>query len=484
MPGAPPPPDQPLSTDEALKEIARRQGGNVIPRGNDPGFAKLENPELGQQGKTSLVYRDLPVISLTTTWMPASIRNALNVMITGNFEYPGQLIDSIIADDRVTATLNSRMAGLFGRDVRFEGAGGKAKGSRAAKEALDAWQDNWEHFTSDGSLYQIAAYQNLMGFWPSQLIWDTTKPLWGLRPEPWHARYTYYNWDVRKYIALSQDGPIAVIPGDGKWMLHAPRGPYRAWMWGTMRAIALPWLLRQYALRDMANFSEVYGAPTRVGWTPAAADPVDRAAFQQQLSNLGANTTLMLARGVDKDMGYGYELVSVGQADWTIFPGLADRCDLHITLAILMQNLTTEVKGGSFAATESHMDIRQAGIEADNQAWKATLRKQAARPFAYFNFGDSDLAPSTDWDVTSRDEQTARATRFYSFAQASQIMRQGGITLGEPGESTAPMREFALNEFGVRLPDQIKFAEPDNGAGTGAADAETEASTKTIKGGK
>ncbi len=467
----------PLTPDQAKDEIQTRQGGEVKPNGRDPGFANTG--QIDPKGATRLVYRDIPIItgnqSGTTTWTPAGIRAALSAHMFGIFEMSGQLVDAIIGDDRVTATLNSRLTGLFGRDVRFE----PADDSRAAKECLDAWQDEaWPHLTADGSLYQIGAYQNLFGWWPAQVIWAQEKRYLP-RLDPWHARYTYYNWDVRKYIALTQDGQTTIFPGDGKWFVLAPRGMYRAWIWGTIRPVAIPWLGRQWALRDMQNFSEIYGAPTRIGWTPAAADPTERDNFQQQLSQLGANTTLLLPRGVDKDMGYGYELVSVGPADWSIFAGVADRCDMHITLAILMQNLTTEVKGGSFAATESHMDIRQGGIESDNQAWKAALRKQVAAPFAQYNFGDARLAPWTCWDVTGREEQTQRSQKLYSFGQSIQILRQGGVQF----KSAEDMRDFAVNQLGVELP-ALMLTEPDNGAGGGAADAETEANTKTLKGDK
>ncbi len=463
-----------MTPDEAKREIQKRQGGEVQPNGRDPGF--VDTSKIDPKGATRLTYRDIPIISTLTTWTPAMIRSALNAHRYGIFEMSGQLVDEIIADDRVTATLNSRLTGLFGRDVRFE----PADDSRAAREVCDAWQEKaWPHLTADGSMYQIGAYQNLFGWWPAQEIWSTHDSLWLPRLDPWHARYTYYNWDVRKYIALTQDGQTTIFPGDGKWFLLAPRGQYRAWMWGTIRPVAIPWLGRQWALRDMQNFSEIYGAPTRIGWTPAAADPHERDQFQAQLSNLGANTTLLLPRGVDKDMGYGYELVSVGPADWSIFAGVADRCDMHITLAILMQNLTTEVKGGSFAATESHMDIRQGGIESDNQAWKSAIRTQIAAPFAMYNFGDQRLAPWTCWDVTGRDEQTQRGQRLYTFGQAVQILRQGGTQF----ESADEMRSFATNQLGVELP-KLKLTEPDNGAGGGAADAETEANTKTLKGDK
>jgi phage gp29-like protein len=188
---------------------------------------------------------------------------------------------------------------------------------------------------------------------------------------------------------------------------------------------------------------------------------------------------MILPQGVDASQSYDVELTEATSQSWQIFPGLVDRCDMDIVLAILMQNLTTEVTGGSFAATNSHMDIRQQGIEDDDEAFKGTIRDQIARPFAALNFGDADLAPTTDWDVQPQEDKTQAASRFYSFGQSLQILRQGGIKFTDEDK----LRTFAKASFGLELPD-FEITEPDNGSGTGAAGAQDEAANKTLKGGK
>ena len=134
---------------------------------------------------------------------------------------------------------------------------------------------------------------------------------------------------------------------------------------------------------------------------------------------------------------------------------------MDIVLAILMQNLTTEVTGGSFAATSSHMDIRQSGIEEDNEAWKLTIHDQIARPFAFLNFGDADLAPWSDWNVTPITDYDSNAKRFYSFGQAVQILRQGGVAFPD----ATGLRKFAATTFGLELPETTEITEPDAGSG-------------------
>ena len=100
---------------------------------------------------------------------------------------------------------------------------------------------------------------------------------------------------------------------------------------------------------------------------------------------------------------------------------------MQIVLALLFQNLTTEVKGGSFAATSAHMDIRQQGIQADNSAWRLTIHNQVARPFAQFNFGDASLAPWSEWDAAPREDHTANAESFAKLSTSMQALAAAGV---------------------------------------------------------
>ena len=422
----------------------------------DPGFQPPRDPLKFPKTKSTakLVFRDLPLIAIQNSWSVASVRQALFSHSTGIFEQSAQLWDSILGDDRVTATLASRCVGLFGRENRFM----PANDSAAAKEVLDAWVAHWPLLSGSSALRTISDYAIGMGFSPSQIVWDTSKSVWGPYLRPWHPRYTYYHFMLRKYVAFSQDGPIPIQPGDGKWLLHAPYGDYRGWIRGTVRAVAEPWLLRHFAFRDMARFSEIHGIPTRVGKVPAVSDPGERAQFEASIANLGSDTSMIIPQAVDGQQGAGYEYCLVEATDqaWEVFPGLIDRCDMSIVLAILMQNLTTEVKGGSYAATSAHMDIRQSGIQGDNTAWKNTIYNQIARPFAFFNFGDADLAPWTWWDVSPREDYASNAAQFMQFGTAIEVLRRGGVEFSDP----QAVRKFAADKFGLDELPEFSITDP------------------------
>lgn len=430
-----------------------------------PGFQQPRDP-LKAPSDVRVVYRDIPNVNSVTEWTVDGLRGALRALVIGTFDAPGQLADAILGDDRVQATMGSRISGLFGRDVIFEASNDKAvRGSRAAREALDAWVECWPKFATSAALTEMQAYTVLMGFEPAQLLWDTTEDVWCPYLRPWHPRFVYYHWELRHYIAISQDGQIPITPGDGKWVLHAPFGEYRGWIRGAIRACAEPWLMRHWAFRDWARYSEKHGIPIVKAFAPAASDEAQRDAFEAALAQLGSESTLLLARGVDGTNGYDVEYAEPHDDSWQSFPGLIDRCDMSIVLAILFQNLTTEVKGGSFAATSAHMDIRQGGLEFDNNAWRYTLRQQIARPFAAFNFGDPRLAPWTKYDVTPRDELTSNADMFQKFGTAVEVLRRGGIEFDDP----EALRKFAAKRFGLRQLPTFKIVPPVSASGHAAA---------------
>jgi hypothetical protein len=436
-----------LTFEETAKEVSRRTGEGEVLR-NDPAFGPVGDPVQlpGSKATAKIFYRDNPLVVVQNSWSVQDARSALASHMMGYFEKSAQLADSLIGDDRVTATLGSLRPGYFGREVVSK----PANDSRAAKEVHDAWMDHWPQYEGRSDLALLSDYERIMGFADAQVVWDTRTPIWKPYLKHWNARYSYFNWDVRKFVALSQDGPFAIIPGNGKWVHHSRFGYERCWIRGAVRPIAEPYLGRHWAYRDWCRWSEKHGLPTELAETPMAADPTERSQFVAQLANRGSEATILLGKGVDKDNSYDYRLVEAVDGSWEGFPGLRSTSDTAIVLALMFQNLTTEVSEGALASTSEHMDIRRASLRDDNVAWRTTTREQVTKPFAYFNFGDADLAPWVERDMADRDEQDANSKKFQAFGTGMQSLATAGIKF----ISSDDVRRFARTEFGLRnLPD-------------------------------
>ncbi len=436
-----------LSIDDAI--------GRPINGTTDPAWQPPREPTTDEvRAKAGAVSREIPLVTIATGWDVNATRGAYSDLVVGLFDRPAQLVDSIVGDSRVQAGMASRVGGVLGRPVDFL-IPRRLRKDHAARKCRDAFVDAWPTMAAEPIMSELQRWAVMLGFGPAQILWDTSGRYAIPHVVPWHPRYTYYHWTYRCYVAVTMDGQERIRPGDGHWILHAPHGEYRGWMHGAVRAIAPWWLARNYALRDWARYSERHGLPMIKALTPAVGDPVQQAAFRASMSNLGQETVIHLPRGVAGAEGYDVALLEASDGAWEGFSGLIRQCDTEITLSLLAQNLTTEVKEGSYAAARVHADVRQALLEADARALAETIYRQLARPFAAMNFGDPDLAPRVVWNVQPYEDNLTAVQTLFQFAQAIYAMRNAGKEIVDV-ERVA--KDFGLNLGALKTVDPLQTA--------------------------
>ncbi len=434
---------------------------------NDPAWQPPSDPLKDVATNARIINREIPVGVVQTGWTIAETREAIASLVYGNFNAPAQLWDAVTGDSRVQSAMQSRVGGLMGRELRHQ-IPAKYKDSSVAKECHEAWCEHWPSMATEPVMRDMLSWGVGLGFQASQMLWDTTGETWKPYLVPFHPRFTYYQWQLREIIAVTQDGPTAITGGDGHWVLHAPNGRIRGWMAGAVRAIAPWWLARNYGLRDWARYSERHGMPIGLAETPSGGDPIAIDAFRLALQQLGQESILQLPHSDNPEFGkYDFKWLETDGTGWQGFQQLIAQCNAEITLAVLGQNLTSEVKEGSFAAARVHADVRQAILEADARALSQTIYTQIARPFAAINFGDADLAPRSNWDIIPYEDHKALSDTFnaftigvstlknagYKITRIEDFARQFGLTLGPAGieptiesEPKAPLNSDAEKE--------------------------------------
>ena len=443
------------------------QFGRVVPPTNDPAFQPPNDPlkDGGAKARAAVIHREIPLTVVQTGWTVPQVRSAIEQLVIGQFDAPAQLVDAIGGDSRVQSAMASRIGGLLGRPMRFT-APPKLKDDKKAKKCLDAWREAWPTMATEPALSELQWWTTKLAFCPAQLLWDTGSKLWLPHLTPWQPRYVYYHWTLRCYVAVTLDGQVPITPGDGHWVLHAPHGAYRGWLRGALRALAAWWLARNYALRDWARYSERHGMPILLARTPFGSDKDDVAAYRVSLGQLGQESVIQLPGSADLEKygTYDLEYLEANDQAWEGFRELIVQCNAEITLALLGQNLTSEVKEGSFAAARVHADVRQAILEADARALAQTVYRQMARPFAAVNFGDPDLAPRTEWDVAPYEDEATQSQTFVGFSNAVYSLRRAGYKVKN--------LEALARDFGLRLGlAEIKEVAPLQGTGGGGSHA-------------
>lgn len=395
------------------------ESGNPYRMPRDP----LANTD---RARLEAVIRDLPITPLELEWTPTEIRCALTEHVMGLFSRSGMLIDAIIGDDRVQSAIGARVGALLGLPEVIE-----ASEEDSGEECASAWKSAWTkcHAPVDQGdvLHDVRSGDLMAGLHVSEIVWDTEDEsgLWQPYLKPWHIQHIYFDMSRRQLVALSQDGPVPIVPGDGRWFVHASRGVHRGYIHGLVRALALPWLLRCLARRDWARYSERHGMPLILAKVPAIADAEDKTRFENDLTTMGTEAVVVLPQGLDGD-NFDVDLLEAASQSWEGFDRLITRSEMAITLAVMWQNLTTEVKEGSLAAAREHGDVKQTAIELDDRTLADDIQSQIARPYAMFNFGDARRAPRTRRDVEILEDKVANLDALERFGRALAALRQAG----------------------------------------------------------
>lgn len=365
------------------------------------------------------------------TWNPGKIRMAKLQADAGSMMLVSDLCEDMIADDSIKGVLGTRVNGLFGLPLEFEANGDKRKSTAITK----ALEQDWWYANPEMILGQAWSWAVMLGVSPVELVNRERKGRVIPRSKFWSPRWLKYDWTNRVWKLSTQEGEITLEPGNGKWMLFTPGGESRPWVNGAWRAVALWWLLKQYALTDWARYSEAHGSPILAGTMPATAagDSKARKELASDLSDLGSDSSVALPPG------YDLKLIEATANTWQTFQAQIDMADAGIAVAILGQNLTTRVTdGGSRAAASVHNDVRADLRRADAEILSTTTREQQLIYWAEWNFGDRELAPWPKWKTEPLEDLLAKAETYDKIGDALGKLKNAGV-------NTSPL----LEEFGL-----------------------------------
>lgn len=416
------------------------------------GAAPIERKSPVRTAKQLVQYHDIPIATLTS-WDVTSAQNAINQHRLGNFYASALLAEDMMSDDAYDSVINTRILGLVGREKKIKPPAQLRKDERA-KEAAAAISESWDDIFPEETQNNLLAWAHNMGFAIGQLVWRYEDGMWKPRVQPWHPANIYYRVDTRTFVANTLEGPAHIFPGEGNWFLYTPYGAYRGWMRGAVRSCWVPYLARQYAIRDWARYNEVHGLPIKKLKYPQGYDADDVASIVQSISNLGNETLVPLPQAIDKNSGESFDLdLLEAKADtWEAFEGLMSKCESRFAIRMLGQNLTTEVDAGSLAAANVHDRVRLDYIRGDAKTFGAQIAEQILAPFCAFNYGDIDITPTPVWNTKPPEDAQVQAR---ALAEVS-VALQNFAMAGAPIDQRALLRQSGI----PLLPDGVKPPPP------------------------
>jgi len=281
------------------------------------------------------------------------------------------------------------------------------------------------------------------GFAGLEIHWDTSEGQSVPRDlefiEPKRFLFTDPKGYLRKTpLLLTDDNTMGMELPPWKVLLHRYGGksghPTRS---GILRVCSWWYLFKNYAAKDWVAFCEIFGIPLRLGKYEAGATDADREALVTAISSLGSDAAGIISKSTEIE----FVKAEGSTAHGDLFEGLAQFGNREMSKAILGQTLTAEIGGtGSYAASQTHNDVRLDLAKADTRAVGATLRYQLIRPIVGFNFGwdtpvpgygpvweeEEDLKGKSDWVTALLDRGVEMPLSF--------VRREFNIPEPEKGE--------------------------------------------------
>jgi hypothetical protein len=403
---------------------------------------------------------DDPMLPIPTEFRTVAAARHAVLSHDEGFLYNGALLaDRMSWNPRVWSVLQTRTNGLIATHVDWK----PGRNNRDGRRALAAWREDYPRMVSTGARKQRAWYGLMLGaaFLQRAPEWnpETGRVLYRLQPywpgwAAWyHGRRTY---QIQIYEGLPVDVPSPALggkidPTESPWYVYEPNGPY-SWRWGLIHPLWYAWYVCDRAIRDGARFSEKHGIGVMLADIPDGSGEEYQAAtdrFVGKLRTMGSEGVVPCKKGREGEGDQNVRpLEFTAGTGWQGIQDTRNACNVDIAVAGLGHNLTTEVKGGSFAAAGVGEYIRSDFKEHDARGEIAHDIEQLGRPWALANFGDPDLAPIAEAETDPPAADQAAATALSLIGQ---------FLASAPEEIRARIDIDALfDRFRVALKDQGK----------------------------
>ena len=267
------------------------------------------------------------------------------------------------------------------------------------------------------------------GFSPLEVIWTPKDGRWGFsnivgKPPQWFE----FNQDNRLVL---KTGAIATEELPENRFLIVQHRPSYANPYGVKVFSKCFWpvTFKKNGFRWWTVFVEKYGGAFMYGKYPANASEQHKADLLAALEKMAADAVAVAPEGS--------EITIASAADKggssNVHSAYIQMANAEISKAVLGETLTTEIGDtGSYAAAETHNDVREDIAAADRRRVSAAFNRLAA-VYTFYNFGP-DVAPPLFQFVQDEDLQADRADRDTKLYQVG----------------WRPKKEYFIREYGMQ----------------------------------
>lgn len=178
---------------------------------------------------------------------------------------------------------------------------------------------------------------------------------------------------------------------------------------GLHRVLAWPFLFKNYSVRDLAEFLEIYGIPARLGTYPSGASDEEKMTLLRAVVSVGHNAAGIMPEGMMME----FKEAAKGASD--PFKAMIDWCESIQSKAILGGTLTSTAENTGLGSNQAdvHNEVRHDLLISDARQIAGTLTRDLLWPMAALNISgvDPNRKPRFKFITEEEEDITARANR-------------------------------------------------------------------------
>ncbi|WP_420996230.1 DUF935 domain-containing protein [Cupriavidus sp. 30B13] len=171
---------------------------------------------------------------------------------------------------------------------------------------------------------------------------------------------------------------------------------------GLHRVLAWPYLFKNFSVRDLAEFLEIYGLPLRVGTYGTGAGKEEKLALLRAVTEIGHNAAGIVPEGMK------IEFKSAAQGSEEPYEAMIGWCERTQSKVILGGTLTSQADGKSStnALGNVHNEVRHDLMVSDARQLAGTIKRDIIFAICALNFGvaDSRRIPNFVFDTRAPED--------------------------------------------------------------------------------
>ncbi|EAU53537.1 DUF935 domain-containing protein [Mariprofundus ferrooxydans] len=350
-------------------------------RGNEVDMAALQEEQTRRQDAlVGSLYREFsshPSRGLTPGRLAAILQEAEH----GNIRSQCELFEDMEEKDgHIFAELSKRKRAILGLDWCIKPPRGATAAEQANAERLTEMIQDIENF--EDVLFDMADAIG-KGFSHLEYEWENAGREWMLneithRPPEWFMLNPYDLNELRLRGMSSMGEELQPF----SWIqhVHKAKSGYIARA-GLFRILAWPYLFKNFSVRDLAEFLEIYGLPLRLGKYPSGATQDDKMTLLRAVTQIGHAAAGIIPDG----MAIDFTEAAKGAAD--PYKCMMDWCEGTQSKAILGGTLTTSAQSTGLGSNlgDVHNEVRHDLLISDARQIAGTLTRDMVFPYAVLN---------------------------------------------------------------------------------------------------